>query len=247
MHRFFCPHIPAQQTAATLTDAQEIHHLKNVLRLKSGDTVTLFDGKGREALGIIQTIQSDGVAVQIQNIKTPAAENAISIALACAIPKNAKFEWIIEKTTELGVTEIIPLQTQRSEVRLKSEKADKKNARYQTVALNAAKQSQRADLPIVQKVSKLSDVLKTLDKNTLALIPHLTGRRETLPQVFKKLKNHKRILFFIGPEGDFAPEEIDQAIKAGCLPVSLGATVLKVDTAAISAVSFARLFLSSDR
>jgi len=140
-----------------------------------------------------------------------------------------------------------PSSASLSEVRLNSEKADKKNARYQTVALNAAKQSQRADLPIVQKVSKLSDVLKTLDKNTLALIPHLTGRRETLPQVFKKLKNHKRILFFIGPEGDFAPEEIDQAIKAGCLPVSLGATVLKVDTAAISAVSFARLFLSSDR
>ncbi len=242
MHRFFYPKIDPRQLYLTLSDSREIHHLKNVLRLKPHDTVMLFNGEGKEAIGIIQSIKSHAVDIRIQDVKISDIRKKIFLTLACAIPKNAKFEWIIEKATELGVDEIIPLQTQRSEVRLNTERADKKNTRYKTIALNAAKQCQRTILPVIKNICPFSTALKTIDEKTLALIPHLSGERGTLREVLQQIKNYKRILFFIGPEGDFTPEEINQATKAGCIPISLGETVLKVDTAAISVIAFARLF-----
>ncbi|HOW36257.1 MAG TPA: RsmE family RNA methyltransferase [Candidatus Omnitrophota bacterium] len=243
MHRFFCPQAKFDSGVAEITDKKEIHHLRDVLRLKVGDAVVIFDGKGGEADAEILSNREDLVALKINHIRgeTP---KALSILLACAIPKKSKFETIIEKCTELGVDEIIPLITQRTEVRLTPERALSKISRFQSIAVNAAKQSCRKTVPIIHPAMSIKEVTeKFSSEDTILFIPCLTGTRTDLKSAMQKVsKRHKQILFLIGPEGDFTPEEVSLAVKQDCLPVSLGKTVLKVDTAAITVVATAKIF-----
>ena len=244
MHRFYSPDTDLTNPSVTLTDPKEIHHLKNVLRLKSGDTVALFNGKGEEAQAVILSVGKNAVELKILELFA-SKEQTLTITLACAIPKKARFETIIEKTTELGVDEIIPLITERTEVRIPKEKADKKSARYQTIAINAAKQSGRIAIPRVHPPLSFKEAVDSFaTPETLCVIPCLSEKNLSLISVLQKQgKKPQRILFLIGPEGDFSKEEVAYAVKKNCLPVSLGQNVLKVDTAAISVVAFAKLFL----
>ncbi|MFA5060238.1 MAG: RsmE family RNA methyltransferase [Candidatus Omnitrophota bacterium] len=246
MHRFFCPQENFIQTTLTITDQKEIHHLKNVLRLKEGDRIVLFNGQGKEADATITSIAENAIEVSLSDIRQDEKKN-FTIILACAIPKKAKFESIIEKCTELGVDEIIPLKTQRTEVIFSKEKMPDKVKRFQTVAINASKQSNRKTIPAIHPVLSLSEALKHIDNSTLALIPHLSGKRKSLHEIMSQNPHAKKIMFFIGPEGDFTPEEIALAIKSGSIAVSLGETTLKVDTAAISVVAFAQLLLADEK
>jgi 16S rRNA (uracil1498-N3)-methyltransferase len=242
MHRFFSSNADLRKEFASITDLKEIHHLQHVLRLKKGDTLCVFNGKREEAVGTIFSLNKRKVDIKIDFLtesRFPA--KTVSSILACAIPKKAKFEFIIEKCTELGIDEIIPLKTQRTEVRFEGEAARRKSARYQTVAMNAAKQSNRLSLPVIHPVSAFPDVIKMIDRDCAAFIPCLFGERKPLAGALKLAENQKRIIFFIGPEGDFTPQEVASAINAGCIPVSLGPTVLKVDTAAISVAAFLNL------
>ncbi len=246
MHRFFCPNADFQNLQVDLTRFDEIHHLKNVLRLKPTDTVVIFDGKGREATGTIFSIQTHCISIRLQNVSQEQTRH-LQLILVCAIPKNAKFEFIIEKCTELGIDEIIPLITERTEVKLNPERAQQKQKRYQTVAINASKQCQRKTIPTIHPVSSLKSVLNLLKTSSVyAFIPCLSGNREKLSDELKKIstKPSGKIIFLIGPEGDFTAQEIQSAISAGCTPVSLGNRVLKVDTAAIFVISATNISLS---
>ena len=245
MHRFFLPQADFTKETVTLTDKKELHHLKNVLRLKAKDQIAVFNNEGREATGAITDLNADSVTIRLDKIKVMEPKT-VSLVLACAIPKKAKFETILEKCTELGVDEIIPLKTQRTEVTLHAERHEKKLKRYQTVVINAAKQSQRSTIPTIHPVTNFLDALQRfITEETLALIPCLFGERKSIfDALAQRQKPYKKILFFIGPEGDFTLQEIEEAAKKGCVPVSLGNQVLKVDTAAISVVAFANLFLS---
>ena len=243
MHRFLCPNANFESGFLEITDKQEIHHLKDVLRLKANDTVVVFDGKGKGAAGVIYSLKKNTVRVRIKEILRETKKLTV-VSLACAIPKKAKFEFIIEKCTELGVDEIIPLQTKRTEIKLTSDKKDKKLRRYQTVAANAAKQSQRTAIPHIYPVTDINEALKThLNADTASFIACLSGKRQNLLEIMKGWQTPpKRILFFIGPEGDFADEELNQARNAGATAITLGERVLKVDTAAISVVSLISFF-----
>ena len=168
----------------------------------------------------------------------------VRVILACAIPKKAKFEFIVEKCTELGVDEIIPMCTKRTEFRGDDERVGKKANRYKTVAVNAAKQSKRSTIPTIHPVTKFDEVLSNFPPNTVSFIPCLIPDAKNLIETFKINTETQNVIFFIGPEGDFTPDEIAKAIKAGCVPVSLGATVLKVDTASICVVALTNLLLS---
>ena len=243
MHRFFLTQNFSDQESFILTDAKEIHHLKNVLRLKPKQQLKVFNNEGKEVVGTITTITKDRIEIRRDYVIPSKRNRPIDLILACAVPKRSKFEFIIEKCTELGVDEIIPLKTQRTEIILNSERLEKKNHRYETVAVNAAKQSGRQVVPKIHPVSPIADVLKLLKKDSLALIACLSDGENILSLLNNQdLKKFKRIIFFIGPEGDFSKEEVTLARKTGCLGVSLGPTVLKVDTAAISVVSFANLY-----
>ena len=241
MHRFYCPETDVSSKNIAISDKDELHHLRNVLRLKKNDAVYLFDGKGKEASGKLLTVTPKQADVQIHSVKQSKRKKPL-IILACALPKRSKFEFIIEKATELGVDEIIPLKTRRTEIHLRGNRLDKKYLRYQTVAVNASKQSSRSFIPTVHPITDFDSVLDHLIKTTDPIIPSLTGKRGNIFSVFEKIKSPKAISLLIGPEGDFTSEEYAQAKERGCLPVTLGETVLKVETAAICALSCTNLF-----
>lgn len=247
MHRFISPNADLQSKYLTITDTKEIHHLTNVLRLQKENEITIFNGQGDEALAKIESITPKSIALTIISAVKKSSENRIRLTLACAIPKKAKFETIIEKCTELGVDRIIPMITERTEVRLSSDRQDKKHDRYKTVAVNAAKQCQRNFLPDVVAPTNFKDILKNLKPSDAAFIPCLTGERKNLLETFSLGPKHNNVIFFIGPEGDFTPKELKEALSAGCLPVSLGPHVLKVDTAALAAIACAKLLLEKIR
>lgn len=241
MHRFYCPEADFSSKHISITDRDELHHLRDVLRLKKNARLYLFDGKGREATGNLLSVASQQAVVEILSVKELKRKKPL-IILACALPKKNKFEFIIEKATELGVDEIIPLKTQRTEMNLSGNRLVKKQSRYQTVAINAAKQSQRSFVPMIHPVMDFPSALDHLAKTTSTIIPSLTGKRENILNSFKKLRSPDAISFLIGPEGDFTAEEYAQAQESRCIPVTLGKTVLKVETAAICALSCANLF-----
>ncbi len=245
MHRFYCPQSNLENTQVVITDPKELHHLRDVLRLKKGDEVTIFNKQGKEATGRIDNIQPAKVTVAIESVRED-IPNPPVITLACAIPKKSKFELIIEKATELGVDEIIPLKTKRTQIELKGDRLERKIIRYQEVAVNAAKQSQRLRVPVIHPIADLASTLKSFTKETTVFIPSLSegegGERKNIFEAFKTVPSPSRVAFLIGPEGDFTPQEYDLARAHGCIGVSLGKTVLKVETAALAAVACAQLW-----
>ncbi len=246
MYRFYCPALTPQTTKIAITDASEIHHIKNVLRFKKDSSIRVFNGQGIEGEGVIINLKPEIIELRCEKIVSHAPQTTTEIILACAIPKKSKFETIIEKATELGATTIIPLKTERTELALSSERAVKKHSRYESIVINAAKQSQRATLPAVAPITSFRDALKLVGPGTAAIIPCLTAEnRKPLADVLKDHPNPQKIFIFIGPEGDFTPDEVTSALKAGCLPVTLGETVLKVETAALSVLAFIKFYMNS--
>jgi len=243
MNRFYFPNADFKKHPLILTDAKEIHHITNVLRLKKGNGISIFNQHNEEGEGKILSLNPHEIAIQINTSRKIAIKFPL-ITLACAIPKKSKFETIIEKATELGVHEIIPLKTKRTEIILKGEREEKKIIRFQTVAINAAKQSKRTHIPHIHPVTEFSKALKNLIQHSKVIIPSLTGNRIPLMEALHQSKNEQRISFLIGPEGDFTHEEYKEAHTQGCIPVSLGETTLKVETAAICVVACAKQFHS---
>lgn len=241
MHRFYCPNTDFSPTKISIINPAEIHHLRHVLRLSPGEKIGIFNGQGEEITGSIESVSAMEVRVAVLERRIKGRTD-IFITLACAVPKKAKFEWIIEKCTELGVDEIIPMRTARTEVVLNKERMERKNSRYQSVAVNAAKQSARTTVPIVHAQRPFKDVLAMFAGPSLKIIFALYGQRQVLREVLSGAKNPGRIVYLVGPEGDFTSQEVEAACSAGFLPVTLGQTTLKVDTAAITAVGFSRLF-----
>ena len=238
MYRFYCSDADFTKSSIIITDTHEIHHMKDVLRLKKDALIQIFNAKSEQADVMIEDINEATIHARVQTVKQEKIARA-KIILACAPPKKGKFEFIIEKCTELGVDEIIPLKTQRSEVVFSEDKMAGKLSRFEAVAVNAAKQSKRTRLPRICPMTTLSKVLQDLDPHGVHLFPSLHGHTQHMTDVLLKGASGP-VTIFIGPEGDFTPDELKLAIKHGCVPVTLGDTVLKVETAAIAAVALVK-------
>lgn len=244
MHRTFYNNTLAEESSITLTDPDELHHLTDVLRHKQGDAVRVFNGKGAEAEAELISVSKKNATIRIKKVtfRTP---HKISLTLACAVPKKSKFETIIEKAVELGVSEIIPLKTERTEAAWKTEHNQKKIKRFNTVILNAVKQSQQLYIPEIRPLTKFKDALKDNTGHAAMIIPSLAGNPDNILSVLKNISITEKLIIFIGPEGDFTADEYAQAQAAGCIPVSLGPTVLKVETAALAAAACAAQVIHS--
>jgi 16S rRNA (uracil1498-N3)-methyltransferase len=240
MHRLYSPSINISGDKIIVEDKAQVHHLKDVLRLEKGETVIIFDEKGREYLSKIEELSPGGISFKIQQICQGQSKPTAALAIACAIPKKSKIDDIIDKLTQLGVDKIIPLETERVIVKLDKHKKITRRKRWEKIALSAAQQSQRNSLPVISPVKSIEEVLSESGSYDLKIIAHLTGERKTLKEIFNK-SNFKNILVLIGPEGDFTPEEVSLALRAGFIPITLGDSVLRVETAAIAVVSFIRL------
>ena len=244
MHRFYVANPITGQTAL-ISDAEQIHHMRAVLRLQTGREVTVFDGEGNEYLGTISLISKSQVVLALKSRK-PAPPNKLKLTIACALPKQAGMDEIVTKLTQLGVDTLIPLETERVISRLKAKQDISQNEgrleRWRKISRNAAEQSRRNSLPDITRVMSLPEVLAQSLDYELKLIPTLAVEGKTLKEILVG-SNPTSIMALIGPEGDFTPEEVDQALKNGFIAVSLGDTVLRVDTAAIALASYLKFAL----
>lgn len=248
MHRFYISSQDISQDVSKdkiiISDLQQIHHIKDVLRLNPGDKIVMFDSKGNEYTGLITQISSKDVSIGVKVKKSIPQHSGIKITLACAIPKGRRMDEVVDKLTQLGIQRFVPLQAERVVIDWDDEKRYRRLRRWEEIALNAAQQSGRAELLVIESVKNLVEVLSSKDEYDLKLIATLSGQRQILKELIAKSKP-KNILILIGPEGDFTGREVRLARKAGCIPVSLGKLVLRVETAAVAIVSFIKLYIGS--
>ncbi len=242
MHRLYCYSQNISDDTIIIDNKDQVHHARNVLRLKDNEEVIIFDDKGNEYYAILEKSLPKAMIFKIKNKRNPVLRpSKVKITVACAIPKDSHMDKIIDKLTQLGVHKIIPLETERVIVKLDKHKRILRQERWKKIALNASQQSQRNTLPILEPIKNIKELLSDSGSFDLKLIPALTAERKTLKEVLKGFKP-QNILVIIGPEGDLTPVELDLAKKAGCIPVSLGDLVLRVETAAVAAASFIRLY-----
>lgn len=221
-----------------IADTEKIHHLKVVLRVKAGQALSVFDELGKEYLGLIEAVSARGITVKIsKKMKNAPGKKKFNLTLAVAIPKKAKFDDIVDKLTQLGVARVIPMWTERTIVKLDPAAARARLERWKKIARSAAEQSRRNGLPDISPVKDIKEVVSVSADYDLKLIPALAEKCKNLKQVLSGAKP-KNIIVLIGPEGDFSPGELVFCQEAGFIPVTLGRSVLRVDTAAVAAASY---------
>lgn len=223
MHRFYLPNFQNP-----VLSAAETHHATHVLRLKPGDIVNAFDGRGHEAQ--CRVADAGKLTILQQSTTQPLP---CRITLAQAVPKK-NMDLIVEKATELGVTTILPLLSERTIVRL-DENAGKLD-RWREIALESCKQCGNNWLPVIEPPRKVPAFLADTGPYDLKLIASLQPGAQPLTALLPSTRPAS-VLILIGPEGDFTPAEISSAKNAGCLPLSLGPLVLRAETAAIYTLS----------
>ena len=241
MHRFYVPPQNWNPAAPSLT-GPEAHHARDVLRLKCGDKVVLFDGRGREITGEIVALRRGEIDLRRSN-ESESPPLRCHVALAQAIPKGKNMELIVQKAVELGAAEIFPLISARTIVDLDEKEARRKQAKWHTVAIEAAKQCGQNWLPHVHVPRTLKDFFaESSTRLDLRLIGSLQPGALHLKKVLADFSaEHERlpqsVLMLIGPEGDFTPAELALARSHGCRPITLGPIVLRVETAALYCLS----------
>lgn len=240
MYNFFVSEDQREDGAYRITGA-DLNHLKNVLRMRVGDTV-LVSCEGKSDLCELESITSDEAVAKITEENYRETELPIKIYLFQGLPKSDKLELIVQKCVELGVYAIAPVEMSRCIVKLDAGKKNGKTARWQAISESAAKQSKRNFIPEVMPVMSYAEMLefaKTLD---VFIIPYENkdGMLAT-KNALSRIKNGSTVGILIGPEGGFEQKEVDRAVEVGGLSVSLGKRILRTETAAITAVSMCML------
>ncbi len=230
MPRFFIEPVDGDTAVITGADA---HHLARVLRVRTGEKLTLCDGNGTDYFGEVSSVSSDAVEVCITERRPTVAEATIAVTLYQGLPKSEKMDFILQKAVELGAVRVVPVSTARSIVRLKGDEAAKKQARWQKIAAEAAGQSGRGIIPSVGEVLSFSKALEQL-KGEHAVVCYEGGGVPLSNTVNEQTAS---ISVFIGPEGGFDPAEMEQLRQIGVQPVTLGNRILRCETAPIVALS----------
>ena len=238
--RAYCPPPAAEPRELTLSP-EESHHLVVVNRARTGDPVVAFDGRGREWICRLTSDRKQAAVLTVQSARV-AAPLPYAITLAHALPKGPAMDAIVRKATEIGATRIIPLESERTQVHLDGERSDRKVGKWQTAALEAAKQCGNPFLPDVRPVQSTAALLASPEPYDLKLVASLHPGAKSLKTVLAAFRAaHARapftVLWVVGPEGDFTPAEMDLAGRHGFEPITLGPLVLRCETAATYALS----------
>lgn len=231
MPRFFVSEIAGEQAFIT---GQDAWHLFKVLRLRTGDAVTLCDGNGTEAEGELVQADERQAEVKILSRQKSPAEPTVKIKLYQALPKGDKLEFIVQKAVELGVGEIIPVLSHRCVSRPDPKAMEKKRERCQRVAEEAAKQSGRGLIPQIGALTDLKEAIKQLSLLDCGILFY---ENAALPLKQALSASPREIGILIGPEGGFEPEEVALAEQAGLSVLSLGKRILRCETAPLCALS----------
>lgn len=226
-------------------DPDESAHVARVLRKKPGDTVRLFDGVDRSYEGVLDDATPGRVTGRILDQRSSEPTGPF-VRLFQAIPKGDAFEWILEKTTELGVNEVVPFHARRNVARVARDRAAAKQSRWEKIVRAASAQCGRADVPTVSAPQEFEEILARLDpsqptflawegEETVSLKSALAARSSGEPRADRK-EGRLIVNMVVGPEGGFTPEEVSQARARGVVPVSLGPRILRTETAGLFVV-----------
>lgn len=213
-------------------EAGAARHLTSALRMNSGQLVTLFNGTGGEYTAELVEAKKGKATVTINSFNQVDRESSLSIHLAIGISRGERMDWIVQKATELGVSEITPLFTERCEVKLSGDRLDKKVGHWQQVAISACEQSQRNRIPSVNTPIKLEQWQQDCEASLKLVLHHRTEK-----SLGDMLAPSAEIALLIGPEGGLSEREIEQAISLDFSSLALGPRVLRTETAPLAAIS----------
>lgn len=236
MHRFHVPRTAIRNGIARVEGAEFVH-LSRVLRLGPGDEVALFDDTGWEYEGRIRELDSERAEVGIADRKLSKSEPEFSIQLAQGLPKGTKMDFIVEKTTELGVRKILPFESEFTVTKRDSDRDRKKVSRWERVALSAAKQCGRARVPEIAPISSFDGLIAAAGGAAFKLIFWEREEEVTLGRIVNEVSRPESAFLVVGAEGGFSINEIERARKEGFLAVGLGPRRLRCETAAMAAVA----------
>ncbi len=247
MYQFFVE--PGQtQGREILIQGSDVNHIRNVLRMRVGEELSVSNGvDGREYRCHITEITEDTVRCELRFVKEEGTELPSRIYLLQGLPKADKMELIIQKAVELGAYQIVPVATRRSVVKLDEKKAAARVSRWQAIAEAAAKQSKRGIIPLVQQVMDLDQALEHVRDLSVKLIPYeLAEDMGRTREVLGNLKPGQDIAVLIGPEGGFEGKEVESAVAAGAIPITLGRRILRTETAGMTVLSWLMYLLENN-
>jgi len=235
MARFFVSQ-PQIEEGMLKIEGDEVKHVRKVLRLKKEDEIIVFDGLGKEYGGTIVEEGPSSVVIKVENIFFSKRDSFLEITLAQSLLKGDKMDYLVQKATELGVKEIVPFFSSRSVPLLEKSRRLKRHHRWERIAIEASKQCGRGVVPKIESLQGYSDMLQTVPQDRLRLV---LWEREgiKLKEVLERSEEKKRIFFIVGPEGGFSQEEVEEAEKAGFIPITLGNRILRAETTSLCLLS----------
>lgn len=239
MHRFFVEKSQVRENIAHI-NGDDAKHLEKVLRLKPGDVIEIVVGEEQEYVGEILEVQGKNIGVKLLEPSSMKRESPLKITLYQALPKASKMELIIQKAVELGVRRIVPVMSERCVVQLKNEKDQRKKLeRWQKIAYEAAKQSKRLIVPEITLPVTLKDALVNLkeEAQVVAYEEERTSGLKGLSFLMEKTSPLSSIGLWIGPEGGFTKEEINELTRKSVYSVSIGPRILRTETAGLALIT----------
>ncbi len=234
--RIFISSDKIQNNIATIGGA-DLNYLKNVMRLKVGDEIAVLDNKSREFSSKIISMDKNTIKAKFLAEKQPKSELKIQVIIAQGLPKNPKMDVIVQKATELGVARIIPIMTERSVIKIRDKKEIQKVERWQKIAKEAAEQSGRSVIPIVDDIRSFREIFMLCDNFDRCVMLWEMEKERTLKTFFRENKRLNSLLILIGPEGGFSHDEASLAKRQGFATLSIGNRILRTETAAAAVLS----------
>lgn len=238
MYQFFIEDENAAEDFVTI-EGSDVNHIKNVLRMKPGEKIRVCTRNGQNYFCSISDITESFVRADILEKEAESTELPCRIYLFQGLPKNDKMEWIIQKTVEIGVYEVIPVAMKNCVVKLDEKKAAKKLQRWQAIAESAAKQSKRTVIPTVKQPVTYKEALKIASELDITMVPYENERgMDATREIMGQLMAGQTIGVVVGPEGGFAPEEIALVDEHATMHrISLGRRILRTETAGLAALA----------
>ncbi|MBP5198946.1 MAG: 16S rRNA (uracil(1498)-N(3))-methyltransferase [Lachnospiraceae bacterium] len=240
MYRFYVDdsQISLETKRVTITGS-DVNHIKNVLRMKEGEEISVSNGKdGRDYRCGILELDDERILCELRFIKEDGVELPARIHLFQALPKGDKMEFIIQKAVELGAYSIIPVETKRCVVKLDEKRAKNKVQRWQGIAEAAAKQSKRDVIPQVSGIKTFGEAINQASGMDVKIIPYeLADGMAKTKEILSGITKGQDVAIFIGPEGGFDESEVEKALSNGIEPITLGKRILRTETAGMTVLS----------
>ncbi len=236
MHRFFVPPHSIKESRVVLRGTI-VHQIRDVLRMRPGDDIVLLDNSGWAQRAELVTIDRDAVRGRVVEKWKLETEPQTRITLYQGLLKGQKFEWVLQKGTEIGIIAFVPVMAARCVISTVNDVSAARVERWERIIVEAAEQAGRAALPHLSNAIMLPHACEQAGRAGLALIPWEGERSRGLREALQDVPKSKEIGLFIGPEGGFTEEEIATAQERGVIPVSLGPRILRAETAGLVAAS----------